>query len=179
MLKRESDRGCVLDEALTKLLQACFIATPEILARSIKPLMAANGPFVSFWSKLHLRNALGLISSSVASDLEIIRRLRNGFAHSQEEVNFHDSAAIRLVEQLSTTPHYSELMKGKRYAVRPSPKGEMPSDYHLREDGLLKYPAMCFAWCTELTLQSLHMTRHRCRTTLGNWARGETVVAGH
>jgi DNA-binding MltR family transcriptional regulator len=108
MLRRESDRGCVLvgaailEEGLDALLTAGFVEEKIVAKASIGPLFAAGGPLGSFWAKIQLAHALGLLSSDTHHDLESVRRLRNRFAHYRESVSFSDADVIAAVDRLST-----------------------------------------------------------------------------
>lgn len=159
----ESDRGAVLvgvaflDEALTELLKACFVTDHSVQEQSVQSLFKVNGPLVSFWAKTNFANALGILSPHLFSDLEIIRKLRNRFAHQKDLADFNAADVGKVLEPLSTTPFYSEGMKGKRY--KPSSKGKAaPSDARLLEAGFIKYYKGVFSLCVEHSLRTITTT---------------------
>jgi hypothetical protein len=53
-----------------------------------KNLFAENGPMGSFYAKIHLAYALGIIDKKTRGDLDTIRRIRNAFAHARISVHF-------------------------------------------------------------------------------------------
>lgn len=93
--KKESDRACVimaaaaLDEGLKLLIESSLIKNPS----SFDCLFdGANAPLQSFSSKIDLAYSLGLISTEFSSDLHIIRKIRNGFAHNLTGCSFGDQS---------------------------------------------------------------------------------------
>lgn len=108
MLRRESDRGCVLvgaailEEALDGLVRSGFVGDEGVEKHSISPLLAASGPLGSLWAKTQLTNAMGLLSADTYHDLEIIRKLRNRFAHQRESATFSDADVVTAVDRLAT-----------------------------------------------------------------------------
>jgi mannitol operon repressor len=89
-LRRESDRGLALvaaaliDEKLADTLKAFFCQTYPA-ARLLREGNAALG---TFSSKIELCFALGLIDSHEHSEIELIRKVRNEFAHSKHGLDF-------------------------------------------------------------------------------------------
>ena len=90
----ESDRGCVLiaaaylDELLERLLRAQFPDDNNCVKKAVDPLFQIMGPLSSFSAKIKLAFALQLVDACHFSDLEIIRIIRNKFAHSYYDVTF-------------------------------------------------------------------------------------------
>ena len=105
-LARESDRGVILvgiaflDEALEALIRAKFQDKARKIKAMTKDLFGAIGPLRSFWAKTRLAYALDLIAACEYRDLELLRAIRNRFAHRIEAVGFDDAEVIRLAEQL-------------------------------------------------------------------------------
>jgi DNA-binding MltR family transcriptional regulator len=163
LLLHESDRGCVLvahavlDEAVELLLRGAFSKSEAIMKASVMPMFAVNGPLSTFWSKLHLANSLELLSPAVYTDLEIMRRIRNRFAHQKAPVDFNDKSLVSDLEKLSSTEHYGRLMKGKRYVLKPDNSGKLPSVAQLQENGLLSFHKTCFTWSVGINLTFLHL----------------------
>lgn len=96
-LGRESDRGCALvaaaylENEMTELLKRFFVTQGS---KATKALFDFNGPVGTFSSKIRLSLALGLIPEEIQSALDLIRNLRNDFAHLHEPLNF-ESPTIR------------------------------------------------------------------------------------
>lgn len=100
-LDRETDRGCALmsaaflDEKLKELLQQYMVQDTQ----SLKELFSGNGAISSFSSRIELSYLLGLISKNVRKDLNLIRKIRNEFAHSIEIIDFdHPKISGRILE---------------------------------------------------------------------------------
>lgn len=97
----ETDRGCVLmataylDEKLKELLKHFLIEDND----SFNSLFSGVGGLSTFSSRIELSYLLGLISPMVKRDLHIIRKIRNVFAHSAENIDFnHPPIASRCRE---------------------------------------------------------------------------------
>ena len=100
---KESDRAAVIltaaifDEVLETLLKkrlAPASSEPDEVFRS-------NGAAVELSSKIVLSHRLGLISSSFRRDLDLIRRIRNDFAHDVQGCTFESPAVRSRVLELS------------------------------------------------------------------------------
>ncbi len=107
-LAEESDRGAVivaaaiLEDDLAEILEKLLIANhmPE---KHRKEMFDLNGPLSSFSSKMLICYGFGLISKDVFDDLTKIRRLRNRFAHSSEDVDFFAEEIKSIVYSLKCT----------------------------------------------------------------------------
>lgn len=84
VLSKESDRGAVLvtasmlDDVLTKLLLARLVE-----GRSSKELLCGfNAPLGTFSAKIAAARAIGVISEQWRRELDLLRDIRNKFAHS-------------------------------------------------------------------------------------------------
>jgi DNA-binding MltR family transcriptional regulator len=88
---RETDRGlaitssAMLDHLLASLIEKFLVddkkATKELLCNSMSPLG-------TFASRIAIAYSLGLISSNERNDLNIIREIRNKFAHKAVNISF-------------------------------------------------------------------------------------------
>ena len=92
-LINESDRGCVLVGAaiLESHLESLFVTVFKLnsIPKKIQASMFdSNGALSGFSSKIKLAYSLGYIKKSVYEDLETVRKIRNEFAHSVEDVDF-------------------------------------------------------------------------------------------
>jgi len=106
--KKESDRGLALvaaeffDLTLERLLLARFASSFKKQPKLIKPLFEGFGPLSTFSSKISVSYAIDLLQNWMASDLDLIRRIRNEFAHSLEAKTFRDPTVSRMVGQLAS-----------------------------------------------------------------------------
>ncbi|WP_098743521.1 MltR family transcriptional regulator [Paenibacillus sp. EZ-K15] len=91
-LTPESDRGCALlavaflDNLIQKLLQKYFIDNKQV----VDNIFTGTGALSSFSSRIELAYLLGLISPDTRRDLNLLRKIRNEFAHSMEILSFQD-----------------------------------------------------------------------------------------
>ncbi len=90
-LQDEPDRGCVLvgaaflDDVLKSLLELHFVNDRPVTAK----LLRQDGVVGTFGARIELAYALGLVSSAVHDDLNIIRKIRNVCAHRHHPASFH------------------------------------------------------------------------------------------
>lgn len=112
-LLQESDRGCVLvgaaliDEVLEVLLRSKLESEPIIVKEVVDPLFRRNGPLSSFWGRIQLSYALGLINRGTYDDLEIIRDLRNSFAHQYGPASLDATDVADKIDRLKTGDRYA------------------------------------------------------------------------
>jgi DNA-binding MltR family transcriptional regulator len=105
-LRSETDRGCALmaaaflDEKLKNLLQAFLINDPK----SFEYLFYGTGGLSSFSSRIEMAYLLGFISPNMKRDLNMIRKIRNEFAHSAEVINFNTSPISDRCNELKYVP---------------------------------------------------------------------------
>lgn len=104
-LQNESARGAViiasafLDAQLRNLLSKSFIDDPKI----VDELLGAedkDGPLSSFSSRTKAAYCLGLISQSMYSDLDKIRKIRNKFAHRMHGYTFDEPEIVSWCKSL-------------------------------------------------------------------------------
>ncbi len=89
-LVQESDRGlCLLaigrmDNVLTEFLQLKLLGSKTFK----RDLFNNNGPLGTFSSKIKMCLAMGLISNGYYQEIEVMRKIRNIFAHSDQPITF-------------------------------------------------------------------------------------------
>lgn len=117
VFQKETDRGAsilaasLLDQKLKDILQDFLID-----CKSTKNLLEGfNAPIGTFSSRQNLAYSLGLISDYEFHDCEIIRKIRNEFAHKFElEFSFTDSKVSSLCNNLKApTPGDKSEFKDK------------------------------------------------------------------
>jgi DNA-binding MltR family transcriptional regulator len=93
-LREETDRACailgaaMLDARLESLFRSRLIGQPD-------ELLANGRPLGSFSVKIRLSHSLGWISDDACKDLNIVREVRNRFAHSFDHDLTFDDQSIR------------------------------------------------------------------------------------
>lgn len=100
--EKETDRGAVIfaaslfDEALKNLLTNYLVTN---VGSSDDLFETPNAPLSTFSSKISFSYRLGLISDKFARDLNLIRKIRNEFAHNIQGCDFsHSGIRSRVLE---------------------------------------------------------------------------------
>ena len=94
-LEKESDRGAVLvaaaflDDSLSNLLRSVMVDDKNLIDSLLRP----DGPLGTFSARIKVCQAFGLLESDVYHDLQLIRRLRNEFAHRHQSASLEDPSA--------------------------------------------------------------------------------------
>ncbi len=93
-LMRESDRGCaifsaaILEGDLEALLRAFCRKDGLSVKKVVDPLFHTYAPFATFSAKIQVAFALRLITQDLKRKLDVVRRLRNDFAHEPGPLTF-------------------------------------------------------------------------------------------
>ena len=91
---RESDRGCSLilsanlDNRLRDLLESYFVAQSS---EKLNSIFQGNGCLSTFSSRIAISFSVGLLGNDERHDLDIIRAIRNDFAHNERSIDFFSS----------------------------------------------------------------------------------------
>jgi len=89
-LTSETDRGSVLmaaafiEDKLLQMLKDFMVKNKSIQ----KKIFEGNGALATFSSKIQMAYLLGLIPKNIFDDLNILKRLRNDFAHNAKPISF-------------------------------------------------------------------------------------------
>jgi DNA-binding MltR family transcriptional regulator len=106
MLMTESDRGCVifgaaiLDDCLEALLRAVFRQDEATVKNVINPLFEGYAPLASFSARTAVAFALCLIPKDIKEKLDILRKMRNDFAHESGPMSFDDPSVDGRIQSL-------------------------------------------------------------------------------
>lgn len=93
-LMQESDRGCaifsaaILEGDLEALLRAFCRKDDLSIKKVVDPLFRTYAPFATFSAKIEVAFALRLITRNLKRKLDVVRRLRNDFAHEPGPLTF-------------------------------------------------------------------------------------------
>jgi len=106
-LSDESDRGRVIITAswidlLIKVKLMNEFSKGNAEAR--KSLFSGNGPFATFSAKVNAAFCAGWIDNDVYHDIQVIKKLRNVFAHDAGRVSLDNEETRKLIESLRV-PH--------------------------------------------------------------------------
>lgn len=111
---QESDRAAVilvasiLDESLATLLKSYLVPIPTAQDSLFD---SATSPLSNFSSKIDMAFRIGLISSKLARDIHIVRKIRNSFAHDIYGCNFGNGSVISRIKELENSMSKSWLKK--------------------------------------------------------------------
>ena len=103
-LQQESDRGlplvaaALIDELLAGSLRNFFVQDRS----GEKLLDGATAPLGTLSARLQLCHALGLVDDYEKSEIELIRKIRNRFAHARHGLSFDDASINGLCTGLSS-----------------------------------------------------------------------------
>ncbi len=123
-LDKETDRsivivaGALLDEALKEIIKACLLPAVK---RENCVFSSSNSPISSFSSRINLCYQLGLISQLMQRDLNIIRKMRNDFAHDPFHLSFDNDSIKNRIEELVKVAKFQETNPESR--LNCGPKG--------------------------------------------------------
>ena len=102
-IRQGAPRGAVLiatatvQNCLIRALQQRFLMKPPF---KLERLLDAPGPLHTFNGSIEMGLALGLYGPIIYQDLQTIRRIRNGFAHSEITLNFDTPEVAAEIDQL-------------------------------------------------------------------------------
>lgn len=109
-LSKESDRGCALyaaaylDRALSDLLYMSLVENKNIQ----QDLFDGTAPLASFSSRITLAYYLGKLSPSIRRDLNLIRKIRNDFAHTADSLTFETKKIANRCKHLQYSYHEAD-----------------------------------------------------------------------
>ena len=134
-LKNESDRGLALitaaflDEKLRELLQAKFAQNFAASRKLIESVLDGPGPLETFSFRIKLSFLLMLIGDSLFRDLEVVREIRNHFAHDYAKADFNNSEVVLLTKALKSCDQALERV-GSVSCFDDAHSAAMPEDAH-------------------------------------------------
>lgn len=86
-----------VEDELTRALSRFFIDFPK---RQHDKLFKSSGPLSTFAAKIQISFALGFFMEIVRKDLDLIRQIRNEFAHSLSPINFDSLQIMKKIDGL-------------------------------------------------------------------------------
>ncbi len=116
-LLKESDRGCVifgaafLDDCLEQLLRTYFRSEDDSARRIVDGLFRSYAPLATFSSRIQLVFAMHILPRTQHHQLELIRRLRNDFAHQHGPIDFDDPKCTDRLRLLIGDPKKEDVEK--------------------------------------------------------------------
>lgn len=105
----ESERASVivgsalLDETLRQIITNFLIQDKTSKKKHDKELFEGYGPLATFSARIKIAFRLGLISENEKRNLDLIRKMRNDFAHKIDDLSFDDKTIRGYVRTLNLT----------------------------------------------------------------------------
>jgi mannitol operon repressor len=112
-LQTETPRGSAivgmafLDECLHRLLAALMVDKKS----EVRKLLEDSGPLATFYGRILAAYCLGLINQEEFDDLNVIRQIRNEFAHNPRGLSFDNKRIINWCDKLQHPKDYP-LVRG-------------------------------------------------------------------
>lgn len=106
LLEDHDDRGLVLslaafaEEALGKLLEAFLLPVKS----STELLNGFNAPLGTFSARIKTAHSLGILTEKQFNDLEQLRKIRNLFAHTWQQISLEDHKVAAHIRSMSYSP---------------------------------------------------------------------------
>lgn len=106
-LTDESDRGCALFAAAYLDIAVCDLIRSSLIEHKNidDELFTGTAPISTFSARIRLAFYMGKISKAMRSDLEIIRKIRNDFAHHAVALSFDTEAIANRCRALKFSYH--------------------------------------------------------------------------
>ena len=92
-----------IDQALELAIATHFDAEDDVISLMFDG--NANGPLADFSARIKMGRALGIYPSAIKEELDLVRHIRNAFAHSWDKLDFNNEAVARACEQLRLPNH--------------------------------------------------------------------------
>lgn len=105
-IRSTSDRGATIiiashiEDQLATAIEHCLKQKDD---DTLSCLYERDGALSTMFSTIHLAYAMGIIDSTMRKDLDIIRRIRNAFAHAKRPVTFQTPEIQAAIGKLSRT----------------------------------------------------------------------------
>jgi DNA-binding MltR family transcriptional regulator len=132
-LNSESDRGCAIigaeitSERLESLLRAFFRSDAQS-KKQVEPLFKGFGPLSTFSARIQMAYVMCLIPRIIRDRLEMMRKIRNHFAHSPSRATFMD-------EECRETLHILANGKSKTTTpAAPAPDGDHKTRHRVSKE---------------------------------------------
>jgi len=98
----------VLALSMASFAEECLGRLLQTFMRDVKAadelIEGFNAPIGTFAARIKLCHALGLITDAQFSDLELVRKIRNEFAHTWDECSFEDQRIKAWVGAINLSP---------------------------------------------------------------------------
>jgi DNA-binding MltR family transcriptional regulator len=142
----ESDRGAaivgaaLLEDDLVSMLKKNMLLD-TMSQKQVKDIFDLSGPLSNFSAKISISLAFGFIDKTTFNDLQIVRKLRNKFAHSSGHLSFDDA---EVKAQMGNMHCYKCAVERYPRRFSPSAEGEI-NEWEMRADGYIRLNKAAFS----------------------------------
>jgi hypothetical protein len=101
--------GALMDELLKGAISYRLV---ELNKEDSDGLFTGNAPLATFSAKIRVSYALGIIGKRTRHDIELVREIRNGFAHTLRDLSFETPELTKMCSQfhcLKDLREYAEI----------------------------------------------------------------------
>jgi hypothetical protein len=120
--------GAALEQALEIALATHFVLDEVSITRLFDD--DSSGPLSNFAAKIKIAFALGIFDKPIKEELDLIRHIRNSFAHSKETLTFLSPEIVNACGQL-IVPQRWFLLDRQHSDANPSREQFLVSCHHL------------------------------------------------
>lgn len=142
----ESDRGAaivgaaLLEDSLVSMLKEKMLL--DVMSqKQVKDIFDLSGPLSNFSAKISIAFAFGFIDKTTFDDLQIVRKLRNKFAHSSGKLSFDDG---EVKSQINNMHCFKLAVQEFPRRFSPGSDGE-PDEWKMRADGYIRLNKAAFS----------------------------------
>lgn len=142
----ESDRGAaivgaaLLEDNLVSMLKSKMLL--DLMSqKQVKDIFDLSGPLSNFSAKISIAFAFGFIDKVTFDDLQIVRKLRNKFAHSSGKLSFDDG---EVKSQINNMHCFKRAAQEFPRRFSPESDGE-PDEWKMRADGYIRLNKAVFS----------------------------------
>lgn len=142
----ESDRGAaivaaaLLEDQLVNMLKEKMLLD-RMSQKQVRDIFDLSGPLSNFSAKITISLAFGFIDKTTFNDLQIVRKLRNKFAHSKDQLSFDDADVKSQVRSMYCFKHAEA-----KFPRRFSPNADVrPNEWEMRAEGYIRLNKAAFS----------------------------------
>ncbi len=128
-----TDRSAVIVTGIfveNALREAITARLHRLTKKQLSQLFEGTAPLTSFSSKIRIGYALGVFENQARDNLDLIRRIRNAFAHARRPISFRSHQVIALSNSMS----HAAIWKKNPTLINKPP--------HEQAKGVYSYTAM-------------------------------------
>lgn len=121
-MQRDGPRGCaVVASAMVEdvlngaILDRCVSLNKDEHSR----LFEASGPLSTFSSKIAIAYAFGIIGPKTRHDLNLLREIRNAFAHAMRSITFDTKEVVDMLKNFNALkePHNASIKNQLKFVI--------------------------------------------------------------